>query len=226
MAATGLKSIQSVAQRLKAGTLTPPSPSTSSSTTTATPTFPVADRIYLHKGDITKVATAAIVNAANSSLMGGGGVDGAIHRAAGRELLEECGRLVGCQTGDAKLTAGYRLPAKAVIHTVGPIYNANRHQECEMALKSCYRRSLELAIENKLDTIAFPSISTGVYGYPKDQATRTAVQAVGQFLTETDTAQAIKGVVFVSFSDNDLKIYEGVLPEFIVMPATASSASK
>ncbi|CAD6884168.1 unnamed protein product [Tilletia controversa] len=217
MAGTGLKSFQTVAHRIKAGTLTPPE-------STAATTFPVAERIFLHKGDITKVATAAIVNAANSSLQGGGGVDGAIHRAAGRELLEECGRLVGCQTGDAKLTAGYRLPAKAVIHTVGPIYNANRHQECEMALTSCYRRSLELAIENKLDTVAFPSISTGVFGYPKEQAARTAVRAVGRFLTEADPeGEHIKGVVFVSFSDNDLKIYEAVLPEFIVMPAASSS---
>ncbi|KAK0546350.1 hypothetical protein OC846_003227 [Tilletia horrida] len=213
MTGTGLKSFQSVAQRLAAGSLTAPN-----SASTQSVRFAVADRVYLHKGDITKVGTAAIVNAANSSLQGGGGVDGAIHRAAGRELLEECGRLVGCQTGDAKITAGYRLPAKHVIHTVGPIYNASRHQECENSLKSCYVRSLEVALDNELDTVAFPSISTGVYGYPKEEAARTAVQTVGKFLAQDDQARKLQGVVFVAFSDSDLALYERVLSEYIEAP--------
>ncbi|KAL9934552.1 hypothetical protein V8E36_006327 [Tilletia maclaganii] len=217
---TTLKSIESVAQRLASKSL-PAATATSSSKTR----YPVADRIYLHQGDITKMATACIVNAANSSLIGGGGVDGAIHRASGRELLEECGRLVGCQTGDAKITKGYRLPAKHVIHAVGPIYNSNRHQECENLLASCYTRSLELALEHNLDSIAFPSISTGVYGYPKEKAAATAVQTVAAFLAEQDPQRRIRGVVFVSFSDKDRDIYEEVVPGLVVASGSPLSAS-
>jgi O-acetyl-ADP-ribose deacetylase len=160
------------------------------------------------KGDITKLAVDAIVNAANHSLLGGGGVDGAIHRAAGRELYDECKALGGCKTGEAKITKGYKLPAKHVIHTVGPIYGREKGREAEL-LASCYKNSLKLAAENNLKTIAFPNISTGVYGYPIEEASRVAIDAVRKFLE--DEKHTIEKVYFVSFSDADLKVYENLL---------------
>jgi len=166
-------------------------------------------RIKLVKGDITKVRTDAIVNAANESLLGGGGVDGAIHNAAGPGLLEECRQLKGCRTGDAKITAGYNLPTQNVIHTVGPIWRGG-HREEHALLASSYRKCLELARENNLRTIAFPNISTGVYGFPADQAARIAIREVLRFLENNSIPEE---VVFVLFSDENYSLYTKLISD-------------
>ncbi|PLX79321.1 MAG: O-acetyl-ADP-ribose deacetylase [Desulfuromonas sp.] len=164
-------------------------------------------RTIVQLADITTLKVDAIVNAANTSLLGGGGVDGAIHRAAGPGLLEECKNLGGCATGEAKLTAGYDLPAKAVIHTVGPVWHGGGRGE-EGLLASCYRNSLQIACDQKYATVAFPSISTGVYRFPLDRATRIAVGTVLDFLMQHSLPQQ---VVFCCFSEDDQAVYQEVV---------------
>ena len=170
-------------------------------------------RLTVITGDITNVHADAIVNAANSSLLGGGGVDGAIHRAAGPELLHECRLLHGCKTGDAKLTRGYRLPAAYVIHTVGPVWRGGHHEESKL-LAGCYYRSLAIASEKALETVAFPGISTGIYGYPKEKACDVAISTVTGFL-QNDTS--LTEVIFVCFDEESFRLYnDRINPETIV----------
>ena len=159
------------------------------------------------KADITTLKLDAIVNAANTSLLGGGGVDGAIHRAAGRELLEECKKLGGCPTGDAKMTKAYRLPAKYVIHAVGPVWHGGKHGESKL-LASCYRQALRLADSAKLESIAFPCISTGAYGYPPEEAAKIAINTIKGCLPEL---KYITKIFFCCFLDRDLEIYSRLL---------------
>lgn len=165
-------------------------------------------KIELIQDDITKLEVDAIVNAANKSLLGGGGVDGAIHRAAGSELLEECKTLNGCETGEAKITKGYRLPSKFVIHTVGPVWHGGQSNESEL-LTNCYKNSLKLALENNIKTIAFPNISTGVYGFPKDKAAEIAIKTVTGFLNQNNNR--IEKVYFVCFDNENYSLYKELL---------------
>ncbi|MGB4326455.1 MAG: O-acetyl-ADP-ribose deacetylase [Bacillota bacterium] len=156
-------------------------------------------------GDITKQEVDAIVNAANNTLLGGGGVDGAIHRAAGHELLEECRKIGGCETGKAVITKGYNLPAEYVIHTVGPVWRGGSHGEAEL-LASCYKESLKLAVERGIRTIAFPSISTGAYGYPVELAAPIAINTVAEFV-DSASSSSIEEVRFVCFDEKTYEIY-------------------
>ncbi len=168
-------------------------------------------RLQIMQGDITKLDVDAIVNAANKSLLGGGGVDGAIHRAAGPKLLEETRTLGGCETGEAKMTAGYNLPARHIIHTVGPVWHGGDSNEDKL-LADCYRNSLGLAAANGLKSIAFPSISTGVYGFPMERATRIALREIKSFLESDST---IEKVICCTFSPRDLETYERIASEVL-----------
>jgi O-acetyl-ADP-ribose deacetylase (regulator of RNase III) len=168
-----------------------------------------SERIEVIQGDITTLKVDAIVNAANNSLLGGGGVDGAIHKAAGPELLEECYKLDGCDTGDAKLTKGYDLNSQYIIHTVGPVWKGGIEDEHAL-LASCYQRSLILARERNIRTIAFPGISTGVYGFPKDQAALIAITETKRFLKKNSIPEK---VVFVTFEETNYKLYKSLLDQ-------------
>lgn len=163
--------------------------------------------IYLVKGDITKLEVDAVVNAANNSLLGGGGVDGAIHKTAGPELLEACRNLNGCETGSAKITRGYKLPAKFVIHTVGPVWKGGNNNETDL-LKNCYTNSLITACQYGCESIAFPNISTGIYGFPKKEAAEIAVEAVKIYLSQNDHP---KTVYFICFDEENYLIYSKLL---------------
>ena len=170
------------------------------------------EKIEIIQGDITRLEVEAIVNAANQSLLGGGGVDGAIHRAAGPQLLEECRALDGCPTGEAKLTAGYDLPARHVIHTVGPVWHGGDQNEDNL-LAGCYRNSLQLAVDHKLRSVAFPSISTGVYRFPIKRASRIALRVILDFLATEESAPR---VVMTCFSEQDLDVYRQAYQELSV----------
>ncbi len=167
----------------------------------------ISERISLEKGDITKKQTDAIVNAANTSLLGGGGVDGAIHKAGGKTILEECKKIGGCAVGSAVITTAGNLPSKYIIHTVGPIWHNGNNSE-EILLANAYRNSLKVAVDNHITTIAFPNISTGVYNFPKQKAAEIAIQTVNDFLSDD---KSIEQVVFVCFDDENYRIYEQLL---------------
>jgi len=164
-------------------------------------------RIEIYKGDIPKLKVDAIVNAANTSLLGGGGVDGAIHRAAGPKLLEFNSKLGGCTTGEAKISPGFNLPAKFIIHTVGPVWNGGKNNEDKL-LANCYKNSLKLAVENGIKTIAFPAISTGVYRFPLERATKIAINEVKKFL---DKNESLEKVIFVCFDEETYQVYNNIL---------------
>ena len=166
--------------------------------------------IEIIKGDITKLKVDAIVNAANKSLLGGGGVDGAIHRAAGKDLVAECRTLNGCETGQSKITKGYNLPAKYVIHTVGPVWYGGDKNEPKL-LRSCYISALSLAKENNIKTIAFPAISCGVYRFPIEEACKIAFDSVNEFISKSDCFEKI---IFIDINENIIKIYERLLNEY------------
>jgi O-acetyl-ADP-ribose deacetylase len=168
------------------------------------------DKIATIRANITTLAVDVIVNAANSALRGGGGVDGAIHEAAGEELLDECRTLGGCDTGSSKITDAYRLPCKKIIHTVGPVYSAHRAQRCETALRSCYQSALQLAVQHELKTIAFCAIATGVYQYPSYDAATVACTTVRDFLG-TEDGKKIDKVIFVTYEAEDYRTYNNLL---------------
>ncbi|KAI5792286.1 hypothetical protein FPQ18DRAFT_367370 [Pyronema domesticum] len=177
------------------------------------PSSSLNSRISLIRADITTLSlpNGCIVNAAKQSLRGGGGVDGVIHNAAGPGLLEECITLGGCETGDAKITGAYELPVKRIVHTVGPVWWASGEGEARELLGSCYRTSLKLAVENGLDAIAFPAVSTGIYGYPSDKAARVALETTRKFL-ESKEAEGLQLVVFCNFLEKDEKVYKELIP--------------
>ncbi|RAK98216.1 macro domain-containing protein [Aspergillus ibericus CBS 121593] len=186
------------------------------------------DTISLIRSDITKLQVDCIVNAANKSLLGGGGVDGAIHRAAGPELLQECEALDGCDTGDAKITSAHDLPCKKIIHAVGPIYGLELRRgrkRPESLLRSCYRRSLELAVENNMKSIAFSAISTGVYGYPSEAAARAVLDETRKFMEQPDNIGKFERIIFCNFEHKDEVAYEEITPLFFPPEDQVPSAS-
>jgi O-acetyl-ADP-ribose deacetylase (regulator of RNase III) len=189
--------------------LLPPSPTEGEDL--PTPSQVLNDKIVIFRGDITRLETDAIVNAANNRLLGGGGVDGAIHRAAGRGLIAECRTLGGCETGDAKITDAYNLPCKKVIHAVGPVYDSDIPEESAQLLASCYTTSLKLAVENDCKTIAFSALSTGIYGYPSRDAAPVAINAVKTFL-RGENGGKIEKVVFCTFVEKDVRAYDYWIP--------------
>ncbi|KAH8809133.1 hypothetical protein F5884DRAFT_858635 [Xylogone sp. PMI_703] len=177
------------------------------------PSQTLNNQIGLIKGDITKLEVDAIVNAANSSLRGGGGVDGAIHAAAGHELLLECRKLGGCETGSAKITGGYKLPCKKIIHAVGPVFYDDEEEDCAKALAGCYKTGLQLAVENDCKSLAFSAISTGIYGYPNEAAAKIAIQTVRTFL-ESEDGPKLEKVIFCTFTQRDDDAYHKLLPAY------------
>lgn len=185
-------------------------PATSASTP-STPSQSYNNRVSLYRGDITTLTTDAIVNAANTSLLGGGGVDGAIHRAAGPDLKTECRTLRGCETGSAKISNAYKLSCKKVIHAVGPVYSSSKKERSAELLRGCYKRSLELAVQNSCKSIAFSALSTGVYGYPSQEAAPVAVKAVRDFLESRD-GDKLEKIVFCSFAMKDVIAYNETIP--------------
>ncbi|KAH6629388.1 hypothetical protein C7974DRAFT_311206 [Boeremia exigua] len=187
---------------------------TANNTPEYSPSSTYNDRISVIRQDITTLAVDAIVNAANTSLLGGGGVDGAIHRAAGPELLDECGTLGGCETGSAKITDGYELPADKIIHAVGPIYWNKNKDDAARLLAGCYKTSLQLAVDNGCKSIAFSAISTGVYGYPSGEASLVALETVRTFLDEGENADKLSRVIFCNFLEKDENAYFRNIPTF------------
>ncbi|KAF9485223.1 A1pp-domain-containing protein [Pholiota conissans] len=208
-ASVKLQDIKTIAALFESGVLKP----ATSEKLQYKPDPTLLERVSLYQGDITRVDVDAIVNAANRSLLGSGGVDGAIHAAAGRKLLEECRELNGCLTGESKITRGYNLPARHIIHTVGPVYTVREKEEKAAQLTSSYKTSLEVAVENAIRHVAFPSISTGIYSYPIVSATRIALDTVRKCL-ETEEGSKLERVIFVVWSDKDKEVYETLIPEY------------
>ncbi|KAI9756546.1 MAG: hypothetical protein M4579_003805 [Chaenotheca gracillima] len=206
---TPLSEIPTVSLLYKLGRL-----QASSSATSVAPSQALNNKISLIRTDITKLQVDSIVNAANGSLLGGGGVDGAIHRAAGKDLLKECRTLNGCDTGSAKITNAYNLPCKKVIHAVGPVYTSAKKSNSQTTLlQGCYRRSLQLAAENNLSSIAFSALSTGVYGYPSDEAAEAALDEVKRFL-ESEQGKKLDRVIFCNFEAKGEEAYQSAVPRF------------
>ncbi|KAJ3813032.1 A1pp-domain-containing protein [Lentinula aff. lateritia] len=205
-----LSEISTVAQLYKSSIITAPAAGKAK----FKPNAAFLDRVSLFQGDITKLEVDSIVNAANKSLLGGGGVDGAIHKAAGRQLLEECRTLNGCDTGFSKITGAYRLPSKHIIHTVGPVYSVSSVDIKAQQLASCYQTSIDVAVTNLLHHIAFPSVSTGIYGYPIEDATHIALNVVRKHFESGESSAKLDRVIFVVWSDKDKMVYESLIPEY------------